>query len=371
MTKTTDSQSTANARARLTSQKHASVPNTSRRKIIQMAGVIAAVPLAAKTVRAADTNRTLGRGGPVVSAVGLGCNNFGRRLDAAGTERVVHAAVDNGVTLFDTADVYSRGLSEEYLGQALGARRDRVLIATKFGGAMKAGPSPDGGGTRANIMYAAEASLKRLNTDVIDLYQYHSPDGVTPADETLRALDDLVDQGKVRYIGNSNFNASQALESAQTSANNGLASYVTAQNHYSLLTRDIEDELVPACEDLGLTVLPYFPLESGTLTGKYKRDVAPPEGSRLATFAALSPDLAARFLNEERFNKIEKLTGLAESVDVELLNFAFGWLLNKPYIASVIAGASRPEQIEANVKAAEWRPTPDVDREIDKITRGV
>lgn len=345
------------------------MPSLSRRESLKLAAAAATISVAGPMAQAADTDRRLGRGGPVVSAVGVGCNNFGGRLDAAGTERVVHAAVDNGITLFDTADVYSRGLSEEYLGKALGKRRSKVLIATKFGGSMGAGPSPDGGGTGANIMYAAEASLKRLNTDVIDLYQYHRPDGVTPAEETLRALDDLVQQGKVRYIGNSNFDAAQAQESAQISADNNLASYVTAQNHFSLLTRDIEDELVPACEDLGLSVLPFFPLESGVLTGKYKRDEAFPEGTRLATFAARSPQLADRFLNDDRFNKIEQLTDLAESNGVSLLNFAFGWLLHKPYIASVIAGASKPEHIESNVKAAEWRPTPEVDREIDRITR--
>ena len=347
------------------------MPRTSRRQIIKIAAAAAAIPLANSTTRAAEPDRRLGRDGPVVSAVGLGCNNFGGRLDAAGTERVVHAAVDLGITLFDTADVYGRGASEEYLGQALGSRRDKVLIATKFGGAMGSGPSPDGGGSRDAIMYAAEASLRRLKTDVIDLYQYHRPDGVTPTEETLRALDDLVRQGKVRHIGNSNFTAVQVHESAEVSGTGDLASYVTAQNHYSLLTRDIEDELVPACEDLGLTVLPYFPLESGTLTGKYTRNVAPAEGTRMATFSAMSPALAARFLNEERFNKIEQLTSLADSSGAKLLDFAFGWLLSKPYIASVIAGATRPEQLEANVKAALWRPTPDVDRDIDRITRPV
>lgn len=345
------------------------MPRISRRDIMKAAAVAATIPVAGSTLRAAETERRLGLKGPIVSPVGLGCNNFGGRLDAAGTERVVHAAVDLGITLFDTADVYGRGASEEYLGQALGARRNKVLIATKFGGAMGSGPSPEGGGSRDAIMYAVEASLRRLKTDVIDLYQYHRPDGVTPAEETLRALDDLVQQGKVRYIGNSNFTAEQAHESAQTSASDNLVSYVTAQNHYSLVTRDIEDELVPACEELGLTILPYFPLESGTLTGKYQRDVAPAAGTRMATFAALSPDLAARFLNEDRFNKIEQLTALAESSGAKLLDFAFGWLLSKPYIASVIAGATRPEQLEANVKAAEWRPTSDVDREIDRITR--
>lgn len=340
----------------------------SRRKIMAVAAAVAAAQGTSSRVRAADGVRRLGRNGPVVSPVGLGCNNFGGRLDATETARVVHAAVDLGITLFDTADVYSRGLSEDYLGQALGPRRDKVLIATKFGGPMGSGPSPDGGGSRAAIMYAAEESLRRLKTDVIDLYQYHRPDGVTPAEETLRALDDLVQQGKVRYIGNSNFSAAQAYESAKVADDTGLTNYVTAQNHYSLLTRGIEDELVPACIQLGLTVLPYFPLESGTLTGKYRRDEALPEGTRMAAFAARSPELAERFLNDDSFTKIEQLTELADSQGVSLLNFAFGWLLSKPYVASVIAGASRPSQLEANVKAAEWRPTPDVDREIDRIT---
>ena len=345
------------------------MPRTSRRQIIKISAIAAALPFAGSAIRAAEKDRRLGRDGPVVSAVGLGCNNFGRRLDAAGTERVVHAAVDLGITLFDTADVYGRGASEEYLGQALGPRRSKVLIATKFGVAMGSGPFPDGGGSRGAIMYAVEQSLRRLKTDVIDLYQYHRPDNITPMDETLRALDDLVRQGKVRYIGHSNFNAAQARDSATVSANSSLARFVTAQNHYSLLTRDIEDELVPACNNLGLSVLPYYPLESGTLTGKYKRGEAPAEGTRMATFSAIAPQFADRLLSDERFTKIEKLSALADSAGVKLLDFAFGWLLSKSYIASVIAGATRPEQLEANVKAALWRPTPDVDREIDRITR--
>jgi len=341
----------------------------SRRDIIKIASCAVAIPLVSSASRATEMYRRLGRGGPALSAVGLGCNNFGRRLDAAGTERVVHAAVDLGITLFDTADVYGRGASEEYLGQALGPRRDKVLIATKFGNAMRSGPFPMGGGSRGAIMHAVEQSLQRLKTDVIDLYQYHRPDGITSMDETLRALDDLVRQGKVRYIGHSNFTAAQARECAQISANGNLDSYVTAQNHYSLLTRDIEDDLVPACKDLGLSVLPYFPLESGTLTGKYKRGEAPGKGTRMARWSAIAPETANRFMNNERFTKIEKLSALADSSGAKLLDLAFGWLLSKSYIASVIAGATRPAQLEANVKAALWRPTPDVDREIDRITR--
>ena len=345
---------------------------SSRRDFLKLAAITAAAPGAlsmhASPARANAHERRLGRHGPIVSAVGMGCNNFGGRLDYAGTEKVVHAAVDHGITLFDTADVYSRGLSEEYLGKALGSRRSKVLIATKFGSPMGVGPTPDGGGSRENIMFAVEASLRRLNTDVIDLYQYHRPDNRTPMDETLQALDDLVRQGKVRFIGHSNFDTAQARESARISGESNLANCVTAQNHYSLLTRDIEDGLVPACEELGLSVLPYFPLESGTLTGKYKRGADYPEDSRLKGFAARSPQLAERFLNDKRFSKIERLTELAESVDATLLDFAFGWLLSKPYIASVIAGATRPAHIESNVKAAQWRPTPEVDREIDRIT---
>ena len=347
------------------------MPCPSRRDVLKFAAIAAtpgALSLFGSASQADGHERRLGRDGPLVSPVGVGCNNFGRRLDYAGTEGVVHAAVDHGITLFDTADVYGRGLSEEYLGKALGSRRNKVLIATKFGGGMGAGPSPDGGGSRQNIMFAAEASLRRLNTDVIDLYQYHRPDNTTPFEETLRALDDLVQQGKVRFIGHSNFDAAQARESARISAEHDLANCVTAQNHYSLLTRDIEAELAPACEELGLSVLPYFPLESGTLTGKYKRGEDYPEGSRLEGFAARSPQLADRFLNDKRFSQIEQLTELAESVDATLLDFAFGWLLSKAYIGSVIAGATKPAHIESNVKSAEWRPTPDVDREIDRIT---
>ena len=344
------------------------MPCMSRRQFFQSAASIAISTMLNKVGRADQIERTLGRDGPIVSPVGLGCNNFGRRLDRAGTERVVHAAVDLGITLFDTADVYGSGLSEQYLGKALGQRRNNVLIATKFGGAMGSGPSPEGGGSREAIIYAIEQSLQRLNTDFIDLYQYHRPDGVTPMEETMEALDDLVRQGKIRYIGHSNFTALQAYECAKIASTNDLSSFISAQNHYSLLKRNIEDALVPACEELGLGILPYFPLESGTLTGKYKRGQAPAEGTRMATFAARSSELANRFLNEERFNKIEKLSALADSAGVKILDFAFGWLLSKSFIASVIAGATRSEQLEANVKASLWRPTEDVNLEIDRIT---
>jgi aryl-alcohol dehydrogenase-like predicted oxidoreductase len=345
------------------------MPLISRREIIKVAAAAATVPIASSAASAVDMDRRLGHGGPVVSSVGLGGNNFGMRLDEAGTQRVVHAAVDLGITLFDTADVYGRGASEKYLGKALGKRRSQVLIASKFGGPMGSGKFPEGGGSYAAVIYAAEQSLRRLNTDVIDIYQYHRPDGVTPMEETLRALDDLVNQGKVRYVGHSNFTAEQARDCEKIAVEGGLTRYISAQNHYSLLTRDIENHLVPACEELSLGVLPYYPLESGMLTGKYKRDVAPEEGTRMATLVASAPEYASRFMNDERFTKVEQLSAVAAAAGATLLDMAFGWLLSKPYIGSVIAGATRPEQLEANVKAAQWRPAPDVDREIDRITR--
>ncbi|MCB2107152.1 MAG: aldo/keto reductase [Rhodobacteraceae bacterium] len=342
------------------------MPYLSRRHALITAAAIAAI---APNVRAADSKRTLGKNGPEVSGVGLGTNNFGMRLDAAGAKTVVHAAVDNGITLFDTANVYGRGASEEMLGAALGARRSKVLIATKFGGPMNEGKFPEGGGSRGAVIEATEASLRRLKTDVIDVQQYHRPDGKTPMDETLEALDSLVKQGKVRYIGHSNFDGALAHECDKIAADNGLTHYVSAQNHYSLLTRDIEADLVPACEDLGLGVLPYFPLESGMLTGKYKRDEKPAEGTRLAAWSKMAPQVADQFMNDQIFAKVEKLTSLAEQSGATLLDFAFGWLLSRPYIASVIAGATKPSQIESNVKSALWRPSPDIAAEIDRITK--
>ncbi len=338
----------------------------SRRSLL--AATVAAPIAAALPARAADT-RTLGRNGLKVSAVGLGTNNFGQRLDYAATERVVHAAVDMGITLFDTADVYSQGLSEEYLGKALGPRRKNVIIATKFGNKMRKGKYPDGGGHRDAVIYMTEESLRRLGTDVIDLQQYHRPDGVTPMDETLRALEDLIKQGKVRYVGSSNLSGAEAEAAAKISADNKISPYVTAQNHYSLLTRDIEADLVPVCEKHGIGVLPYFPLESGMLTGKYKRGEKPAEGTRMANWSTRTANVAETFMNDVKFTKVEKLTALAEQSGATVLDMAFGWLLNRPYISSVIAGATSAEQIAANVKAGEWRPGPDLDREIDRITK--
>jgi len=293
--------------------------------------------------------KSLGRSGLRVSVVGLGCNNFGQRCDQAQTRAVVARALDLGVTLFDTADVYGGGgVSEEYLGKALEGRRADVVVATKFGMPMGEGPLRRGG-SRRWVMQAAENSLRRLGTDHIDLYQIHFPDAGTPIEETLRALDDLVRQGKVRYVGCSNFSGWQVVEASWTARSAGLAQFVSAQNFYNLLERNVERELVPACNAYGLGMLPYFPLASGLLTGKYQRGVAAPEGTRLA---------APRFkgaLTDKNFDKVEKLAAFAAEAGHSLLELAIGWLASQPHVPSVIAGATRPEQVEANVRAAAWK----------------
>ena len=297
--------------------------------------------------------RQLGDSGLTVSTVGLGCNNFGRRLDAARTDAVVNAAVDAGITLFDTADVYhgEHGFSEELLGKALGDRRDEVVIATKFGGDMHGANGPDWGvrGSRRYIRKAVESSLQRLGTDWIDLYQLHVPDPVTPIEETLAALTELVAEGKVRYIGSSQFAAWQVVDADWAARTAGLEHFVSAQNRYSLLDREAEDELAPACEHLGLGILPFFPLSSGLLTGKYKRGETPPDGTRLAT----QPD---RLANAD-FDKIEALETFAAERDLSLIDVAIGGLAAQPAVASVIAGATTPEQIAQNVAAGRWDPT--------------
>ncbi len=293
--------------------------------------------------------KPLGRSGLRVSVVGLGCNNFGMRCDQAQTRAVVAKALDLGVTLFDTADVYGpRGVSEEYLGKALESRRGDIVLATKF--AMPMGDSPlQRGGSRRWVMKAAEASLRRLGTDYIDLYQMHFPDAGTPIEETLRALDDLVRQGKVRYLGCSNFSGWQVVEAAWTAKSASLSPFVSAQNFYNLIERNVERELVPACNAYGLGVLPYFPLASGLLTGKYQRGQAAPAGTRLS---------AARFaaaLNDKNFDRVEKLAAFAAESGHSLLELAIGWLASQPHVPSVISGATSPEQVEANVRAAEWK----------------
>jgi aryl-alcohol dehydrogenase-like predicted oxidoreductase len=294
--------------------------------------------------------RRLGRDGPEVSVVGLGCNNFGGRIDLDATRAVVDAALDVGITLFDTADIYGNGGgSERFLGDVLVGRRDRVVLATKFGGDMG-----DGTKERGSVTYirkAIDASLQRLRTDYVDLYQYHFFDGVTPFEETFGALSELVDQGKVRYVATSNLEARQVEEVDTLCRNRGLARPVSAQNEYSLLKRDAEEELLPTCERLGIGVLPYFPLASGLLTGKYKRNEARPEGTRLSG----RDDV----FTEEKFDRIEALERFANERGVTLLDVAIGGLAAEPAIASVIAGATKPEQVGANAKAGEWEPSAD------------
>lgn len=306
--------------------------------------------------------RRLGQSGLTVSAVGLGCNNFGRRIhETAAVRGVVHRALDLGVTLFDTADVYGQGKSEEFLAETLGARRKDVVLATKFGLAM---PQPrSGGASRRYIMEAAEASLKRLKTDWIDLYQVHFPDPNTPIEETLRALDDLVKHGKVRAIGCSNFSAKQLDDAQRVAARGNLTAFASSQDEYSLLVRDIEKGVMPAIEKHGLGLLPFYPLASGLLTGKYRRDAAMPEGTRLASSARHS-----EFISDRNWSLVERIGAVAAKTGHSMLELAFGWLLGKPVIASVIAGATKPEQIEANVKASERRPAAAVLAELDRIT---
>ena len=290
--------------------------------------------------------RNLGTSGLKVSVVGLGCNNFGMRMDAEQTREVVHAALDAGINFFDTADVYGGTKSEEFLGQTLkGVDRDSVVIATKF--AMPLG-SGKRGASRRYIMSAVEASLKRLGMDHIDLYQQHAPDADTPIEETLRALDDLVRAGKVRYFGNSNFNGWQLADADWTARAAGLNRFVSAQNLYNLLDRRLEREVLPACERFGLGLLPYFPLASGLLTGKYGRGKPAPENTRLAG------DRGATALTDANFDVVEKLETFARERDHSLLELAVSWLTCNPQVSSVIAGATRVDQVHANVEAAQW-----------------
>jgi aryl-alcohol dehydrogenase-like predicted oxidoreductase len=292
--------------------------------------------------------RTLGSSGPDVSVVGLGCNNFGSRVNDEGTREVVDAALDAGITLLDTADVYgNRGGSESALGKALKGRRDRVVLATKFGHAMT-DDAPPNRGSREYIRQAVEASLRRLQTDWIDLYQYHRPDGITPIEETLGALNELVDEGKVRFIGSSNLDGRQVVEADDVAKDRGWARFVSAQNEYSFLERGAEEELLPTAERLEIGVLPYFPLASGLLTGKYRRGQPAPAGTRLA----LRPER----LTDDAFDTIEALESFAKSRGVSLLDVAIGGLAAQPAIGSVIAGATKPEQVRANAAAGDWVP---------------
>ena len=302
--------------------------------------------------------RKLGTSDIEVSVVGVGCNNFGRRIhDIAQARAVVHRALDLGITLFDTADVYGNGTSEEFLGECLGTRRPQAVIATKFGWG-----SPRGTSRRA-IARTIEASLKRLRTDWIDLYQVHFPDSGTPIEETMRALDDLVRQGKVRQIGCSNHSAKQVDDAHAVSQRHGLASFVTCQDEYSLLVRDIERDRVPVMQRHGMTLLPYAPLAGGFLTGKYRRGAPLPKNARLA----YSSHHASEVINDRSWNMIEQLHALATRSGRSMLDLAFGWLLAKPVTASVIAGASTPEQVEQNVRAGQTNLSAEDVAALDRI----
>ena len=296
-------------------------------------------------------------GSLTVSVVGLGCNNFGRRLDAGRTESVVHAALDAGITFFDTADIYGGTKSEEFLGRALGRRRDQVVIATKFGMEVdpeRRGAKPD------YVRRAAEDSLRRLGTDCIDLYQIHQPDPTTPIADTLAALDDLVKAGKVREIGCSNFSAGQ-LREAEAAVRDGAARFVSVQNEYSLLHREPEVDVLPECRRAGLVFIPYFPLASGLLTGKYRLGRPAPQGSRLESRLGEEP-----FTNEN-LELVEALLAFAPSRGHHVGDLAISWLAARPAVASVIAGATSPEQVTANAAAARWRLTDAELQEVDAI----
>jgi aryl-alcohol dehydrogenase-like predicted oxidoreductase len=308
--------------------------------------------------------RNLGTSGLRVSVVGIGCNNFGGRIDTAETGRVIDKAIDLGITFFDTADMYSnRGGSETAMGEVLkGGKRQKIVLATKCGMQMdEAGKLK--GASRRYIMSALDGSLKRLQTDYIDLYQVHQVDPLTPMEETLRALDDLVRSGKVRYIGVSNHPAWMVVEAQEIARRNGLNHFVSCQDEYSLLIRDADKELMPMMSRYGLGLLPYFPLACGLLTGKYSRENMP-KGARLTE----TKRWADKYLNDRNWRVVSELTEFAKKRGHSLLDLAFSWLLARPNISSVIAGATSPAQVEANVKSASWQLTPEDLAEIDRIT---
>jgi len=313
--------------------------------------------------------RPLGSSGLMVSAVGIGCNAFSRRVDLDGVRGILDAAQDVGVTLLDTADIYGdpRGGSEELLGQALRGRRDEFVLATKFGMDMRGALGEDHGvrASRRYVRRAVEASLRRLGTDHIDLYQLHAPDPVTPIEETLSVLTDLVREGKIGYLGSSNTPGWQVADAEWTSRSAGLERFVSVQNRYSLLDRSIEAEVVPACEEYGLGVLPFFPLEYGLLTGKYRRGQDAPAGSR----AALDPERAG-WLRDADWDRIEAVTSYADARGVSVLDVAIGGLAAQPAVASVISGATSGEQVRTNAAALRWRPSGEDLAELDAITTG-
>jgi aryl-alcohol dehydrogenase-like predicted oxidoreductase len=308
-------------------------------------------------------SRNLGRSGVKASLVGLGCNNFGMKIDLAASRAVIDAALDAGINFFDTADMYGNGKSEEFLGEVLVGRRNRVVLATKFGGMAFAGRTGERFGAREYVRKCVEASLARLRTDHIDLYQMHYPDPQTPVAETLGALSELVNEGKVRAIGCSNFTGPQLDESAARGAEKGGARFETAQNEWSLLVRGAEADVIPACDKHGLSQLPYFPLASGVLTGKYKRGQDAPAGSRIAVMSYFKGALS-----DANLTKVEALEKFASARGRRLLELAFSWLASHPCVGSVIAGATTPEQVRANAQAADWRLTKDELAEIDRLS---
>lgn len=304
--------------------------------------------------------KQLGSSGLEVSVVGLGCMMFGSMCDAETTGKVIETALDEGINFFDTADIY--GQSEELVGKFLGERRKDIILTTKFGAASGGkGGSVENGGTRDYIMGAIEKSLTALGTDYLDLYQYHFPDVNTPAEETLRALEDLVQQGKVRHIGCSNMNGAQLQEALDVAEEIGSSKYVSAQNWYSLLTRGIESDLLPVAEKASISIIPYFPLESGVLTGKYRKGQADPEGSRLSAWGG-------SFKTDERLEIVEQLIAWGEPQGLSMLDIAMGGLTNRPYVGTVIAGVTKPEQVRQNVAAGNVELSAEQLAEIDALT---
>lgn len=303
--------------------------------------------------------RHLGSSGIQVSAIGLGTNNFGRRLDAAATETVVHAALDAGVNMIDTSNSYGDGQSEEFIGRALKGRRNEAVLATKVSSRVSEGPN-NAGNSRKHIYDQVDVSLRKLRTDYIDLYQIHWWDPNTPIEETLRALDELIRAGKVRYAGCSNFAAWQVCESHWTAKTLGINGFVSMQPHYSMLYRKPEEEMIPFCEKYGIGILPYYPLENGFLTGKYRRDQPAPDGTRLA-----ENDRGA--LTSRNFDILEGLEAFAAERGHTILELAFAWLLASPMVSSVIAGATRVEQVEANAASAAWSLTAEEVEEVNAI----
>ena len=311
--------------------------------------------------------RNLGDSGLKVSVAGVGCNNFGMTIDYETSEKVVRAALDSGINFFDTADCYGMGGSEEHLGKALGADRQESVIATKFGVPMGQGPLM-GGGSRRYVIQACEASLKRLGTDYIDLYFLHTPDADTPIGETLDALSILIDQGKIRYAGCSNLAGWQIADASWEAGAEGKRSFVSAQNEWSLLNRGVEAEVVPACEHYGLGILPYFPLASGALTGKYKRGQEFDKGSRYGGGEGreMFTQLYGHFVSDENLQKVERLEEVASAAGISIIELALSWLASQPSVSSVIAGATKPEQIKSNAKLTHGGLGDDVLEAVDK-----